>query len=272
MYSGRKVVFVHIPKAAGTTVHQLLLKHFPREQICDQRFNTLKDASPETLSPFRLFSGHYDWTSVRQITGNPFIFTLLRDPEERILSLYYFWRSHRWDYIKAANLAAPSYAKERNLLDFLSSDAGPIVSNIDNKLTRVFAGEYNNPRRGFGMSDESAVDLACRRLDSLDFVGFQHDMQASVSALFRRLGLPAPKNVHVARRFADLPKNPKLEPVEREEITDEIAAQLRRLTTRDRQVYRHALNSASSPQSGFLHSGPGVAGSPDSISPTPSHH
>ncbi len=90
-----RLVFVHIEKCAGTTLHAMLEPHFPADRICPERRDQLGDWTVNELARYSLFSGHFDLACCRSIPGPLRLLTMLREPKSRLLSLYYFWKSHR---------------------------------------------------------------------------------------------------------------------------------------------------------------------------------
>lgn len=88
-----RIAFLHIPKTAGQSVHYSLTSLFDQNQICPARTNEqLYKYSISELSRFSLFSGHLDWSIVRLSGSFDFVFTVLRDPLDRILSFYFYLR------------------------------------------------------------------------------------------------------------------------------------------------------------------------------------
>ena len=58
---------------------------------------------------------------MRLVPGPSYVVTVLRDPAERILSTYYFWKRHRPEIVRSHNLAGPAAARATDLLGFLQS-------------------------------------------------------------------------------------------------------------------------------------------------------
>lgn len=88
-----RVIFLHIPKTAGQSVHAALATAFGREAVCPARSNEqLAQMSVSTLHKYRVFSGHLDWSMLDCLEGPKFTFTVLREPLERVLSLYFYLR------------------------------------------------------------------------------------------------------------------------------------------------------------------------------------
>ncbi len=92
---GRRLVFVHLPKCGGTTLHAMLCSQFASDRICPERHDTLGDWTINELATYDLFSGHFDVSCCRSIPGRLSMVTMLRAPKSRLLSLYHFWRAHR---------------------------------------------------------------------------------------------------------------------------------------------------------------------------------
>lgn len=99
-------VFLHIPKTAGQTVHAELQRLIGPEQTSPVRVHT--QAAPDAQFPpgYRLYSGHLDWTGLARLPTDRFVFTVLRDPFERIAS-FYFYLLEKARKLDDATLAAP---------------------------------------------------------------------------------------------------------------------------------------------------------------------
>lgn len=88
-----RIAFLHIPKTAGQSIHHSLVDLFPPEKICPARTNSaLYRLSVNDLSTYSLFSGHLDWSFIKLSGSFDFVFTVLRDPMDRILSFYFYLR------------------------------------------------------------------------------------------------------------------------------------------------------------------------------------
>ena len=117
MSPDQALVFVHIPKTGGTSLHDILVENFRDDEICPERFNNLERWNRDHLVKFNYFSGHFDRTGVNCIPQAKNIITVLRDPKKRVLSLYHYWRSHKDDVVRKANLHGPLIAKKMTLLE-----------------------------------------------------------------------------------------------------------------------------------------------------------
>lgn len=90
------------------------------------------------------------------------------------------------------------------------------------------------------LSDEEALRVSMRNLLTIDTIGFTEDMPGLFAQVTRRLGVAMPEQMPWALSSQGWSDNPDLEPVEREEITPEIDAELDRLTRLDRVIYENA--------------------------------
>lgn len=85
------VVFLHIPKTAGQTIHNALARMVGRDHASPVRTHSqVPGGAPQMPAGYALYSGHIDWTELEALPGAPFVFTVLRDPRERIASFYFY--------------------------------------------------------------------------------------------------------------------------------------------------------------------------------------
>jgi hypothetical protein len=88
-----RIAFLHLPKTAGQAVDGAIREKLPSDRICPARVNQkLYTYSVKELRRFDFFSGHIDWSLVRLSGKFDFTFTVLREPMDRILSLYFFMK------------------------------------------------------------------------------------------------------------------------------------------------------------------------------------
>lgn len=96
------VIFLHIPKTAGTTLNRLIEWEYPLLQIysVDPVFFTwsskhLHSLPPERLGRYRMFKGHMLFGLHKVLPQPATYITVLRDPIDRVLSAYYFMRGYK---------------------------------------------------------------------------------------------------------------------------------------------------------------------------------
>lgn len=105
------VIFMHIPKAAGSTFKSVLWREYGRSAVFDFRAPTMHEdfarflaLSPRERARFRAIQGHVPFGLHRLIEGPCRYVTLLRDPVDRLVSTYRFVRAtpHHPDHIRVA--------------------------------------------------------------------------------------------------------------------------------------------------------------------------
>ena len=102
--AGKRLIFLHIPKTAGTAVASVLTQWFGVDEIMPCSLAAVRTGShPVNMMAsrrFRLFGigMHLDHDQVAAIRHalrgeeRPFVFTVLREPRARLISQYRHWR------------------------------------------------------------------------------------------------------------------------------------------------------------------------------------
>ena len=106
----RPIVFLHIPKTAGQAIHHALGTMVGAQNVSPIRVNEQAMGGNPLPPGYLLHSGHLDWTTLEEVEGDPFVFSVLRDPAERIGSFYFYMR-------KTAREATPEVRSTRRGLD-----------------------------------------------------------------------------------------------------------------------------------------------------------
>ncbi len=185
MNSKRKnLVFLHLPKTAGQSIHSFLVSSFGSHEICPARtMDQMSYLSLSFLRRFRIFSGHFDWDAVTSIHGNNYVFTILRDPFERILSFYFYLRAIGLNNNGNSGIFGADAAATLHPDDFFWNFPNKEVedmclNNFDNFYTFYFAARRFNSRMAFSEKRKNAdspirfvaLNLARENLSSLDLI------------------------------------------------------------------------------------------------------
>ncbi|WND03190.1 sulfotransferase family 2 domain-containing protein [Temperatibacter marinus] len=149
------IVFLHIPKTAGQSIHSVLINQYGRENVCPVRVNAQFDNyNFADLQNYKVYSGHLDWEKLDFVRDPKVIFTILRDPLERLSSFYLYLKrkaeglpddvlnrpDHRGLYL-AKNLSVDEYFCKADL-----PERGFIDNHYDNFYTYFFAGRRYDSR------------------------------------------------------------------------------------------------------------------------------
>lgn len=270
---GTRLVFLHLPKTAGTSLHAALARHFRPEEVFRPEGLAAWGEALADPGRYRFWTGHMPFSLVALIPPPVFVVTLLRDPVQRILSLYTFWRRH-------ADPARPHLrvAMECDLEGFLTSAEPAVRNGTDNHMARLLHGRVpvaeadgwptvaqpqDVPRR---LTDAEVLAGARRNLLRCGAVGLDTD----VTGLYRRVceafgfaaGEDPPRlNTRETGEAALRPAGPP--PV----ITPAAAAALERLTRLDRPLHAlaQALAGGAEPQDRGAAAEGGADGAPWSV-------
>ena len=174
------IVFLHIPKTAGQTVHNELVRAVGQSEVSPIRVHT-QASTPEEQLPtgYRLYSGHIDWGALDRIPKPRFVFSILRDPRERIAS-FYFYLLKEAKALDAAALSLPHNAGKRAVLEqsaddyfFGGDDAWQafVLDHYDNFYCRYFGTKRIRAGAGFAvMPERRKLRGALRNMSKIDWV------------------------------------------------------------------------------------------------------
>jgi hypothetical protein len=203
------VLFLHIPKAGGQTLGEYVYNHCRAPEPHDDGllnagvayldYGFVKEpdlAVPEHVKSLlgrrdlRAVIGHF-WFGLHEHVARPYLYvTLLRDPVERVVSLYYYAKLH----------------ETMSLEEFVRA---PPFREVDNDQTRRIAGV--NP--AVGGCTRATLDAARENLRRhFAVVGTTERMDETLALLNLRLGwsrrvVSIPRNVNAARpASATLPR------------------------------------------------------------------
>jgi len=96
------IIFLHVPKTAGTTLNRLIEWEYPISQmysidpvLFEWSAAHLRKLSKQRLAKIRIFKGHMLF-GLHEVLPQPSTYiTVLRDPVERVLSAFYYMRTYK---------------------------------------------------------------------------------------------------------------------------------------------------------------------------------
>lgn len=178
-------IFVHVPKAAGTTVHGILEQNYspwrqfsfraPRQRALE-KFEGLSSVARSRLE---LIKGHCGYGLHDSVSSPVRYFTMLRDPVKRVVSEYYYIRRN----------SKPSFHKLLNeqkigLGDYVERNIG--TDNLHLRFL-TFRELESAPA---GPAKEEWLEVACKRLkEDFAFVGIVEKFDESMLLLQQSLNL-----------------------------------------------------------------------------------
>ena len=187
----RPVVFVHVPKAAGSTLHAILAREYPRSRtvICDLHRPdapaVLASLTPDRTDDALCFRGHMPFGLDGFIGRECDYLTILRDPVKRTVSKYHnlVRRPNR-----AEEMGIP-LGRLKSLDDFLDFQQ---ERNALNFQTRLISGwvDFHHPLSPYAEPlPDQALERARSNLENHFLVaGLQERFDESVVLMKRALG------------------------------------------------------------------------------------
>lgn len=223
----QRVVFIHIQKTAGTSI-VAGLKH--QAGICLPSHGDFESSPSLLREENRFVLGHFGFNKTLEIPDPKFCFTFLRDPIDRIISLYHYWREdvrNKYHIFQTA--------KDVDLETFLQSNNPQVRQHIDNVQTWTFIGDcWGEVRRQHEhLSRDELLDIAKKNLDTLDFIGFQENYRLDSELLFGMLGFDTPVGNIAVNKTAGRPR--------REDLPESTLRLLAPLVELDNELYQYAL-------------------------------
>jgi hypothetical protein len=253
VWDGPPVSFLHIEKTAGSSVLKFLEARFHPLQIDLDPFRAMPPHLCTAFAPCAapqirrrlLVAGHYDLPALRRLDADRFILAFFREPRQRIVSLYRFWRSlHQHAAEPWRQSFGVRMAHMLDLRDFLRSGDPMLRDYIDNCYARRLTGLYATGAAAdpLAADADAALRQALAALDRLACIGITEQLGDSLRLLAAVLGTEPPDEVPQANTLAGIAADPAM--TRAPETVDaggqEIAAELDRLTTLDRAIYAAA--------------------------------
>jgi len=197
--SYRNLIFLHIPKAAGTTLHSILESHYPPENTYsiydpDVEAKTFAALPREKREPIRLLKGHLAFGLHESLVGETTYITVLRDPVDRITSHYYYAKRYPTHYLHKQVI-------ERNmtLADYASAR---LSDELDNGQVRMLAGIVDDKMLAVGACGPDLLKRAQQNIERYFAVtGLAEQFDESLALMAIQLGwdwTPAYRKLNVA--------------------------------------------------------------------------
>jgi hypothetical protein len=212
--------FIHLPKAAGTSVLQFLRRTLGEPDVLYMHGpGAHTHASLEYLiTRYRALVGHFEVSNISQwMFENVFMFTFLRDPVDRVLSNYYYYRNVQ--HVRVVDEIIR--AREMDLLSLLRTCDVSRPNIWSNWQTFALSGAEHST-----FAPGTILEPAKRTLDRLDFVGFFESLREDARRLSEICGwdpeIPLPMANVTPRRGSRTDLDPETLELIRELNRDDI--------------------------------------------------
>jgi hypothetical protein len=180
------VVFLHIPKAAGTTLSTILGRYYNKDKTFDIRGSRLQESLTELakLSASRraeimLLRGHMPFGLHQYLPQPTTYITMLRHPTTRAISGYYYIRTH-----PRHKLNETINGKNIDIGTYVSSG---LTSDTDNGQIRMLTGHIDDVEIG-GCTRQMLEQAKANLSNHFAVVGLSEWFDESLILMKRRLG------------------------------------------------------------------------------------
>ena len=239
----RALLFLHIPKAAGTTLHSIIERQFAPEATFTisgsdspggiKEFIALP---PEQREKIRLVKGHMPYGLHKLLSVPATYITMLRDPVDRIISQYYFVLKTPAHYLhKEVTRARMSLADfvESGMTTEVANDQTRLISGVEKVNTRLLDGDE---RRTLRANQEPVtadiLEIAKRNLrEHFAAVGLFTSFDESLLLFKRVLGW---SNIYYVRRNVTGARP------EKRQVPREARALIEKYNEMDVELYQYA--------------------------------
>ena len=253
VWLGQPVSFLHLEKTAGMSLascltglfHPLQIDPDPHRRFPPHMLSPFPPCVADKVRRYPLVWGHYDLPSLRRLGADRFTLTVLREPRERIISLYHYWRENSVRGFGSTGYnRAVLIARDSTLLEFLRSEDLEVRGHLDSFYVRRLIGVYETGvlPDPVAADPDGALAQALVALDSIDFVGMTEQLDEALAVLGRMLDfeppLSAPRLNITGRRASG--SQTITGPFQRDTDAAAIRSELDHLTRLDRVVYEAA--------------------------------
>jgi hypothetical protein len=183
-----RTIFDHIPKTAGTSVKEAIAAAIGERgeltDVCYPHHIAVAKAGE------RRFVGSHLWFFPGEKLASDWHYsTMLRDPLDRFLSLYYFHRQHR-NQVEDGTMIDPVVitAVRKDMDAYLADELPDVKRSYTNFQAYHFASRVCD--RPDELNDSQLLDAAIASMEEYDLVGVFGDTQGFVDQYCHDLGLP----------------------------------------------------------------------------------
>ena len=219
----KPVVFVHIPKTAGSTLYSILRDSHGLSQLYKIHMNAeslaqFHNLDEQTKRKLRVIYGHVDMSVANLLPPDAMYVTMVREPIDRVISYYYYTKYMCDDQWHEIALRTP--------LERFIPVSG--IKDLDNGMVRRLSGVGDGP--ALGECTREMLEHAKRNADRFSLIGLTTRFDESYALMAKLFGWP----IRCYRRE----KHNRRRPVEMV-VAPAVREQLMTFNALDQELYRY---------------------------------
>jgi hypothetical protein len=185
---GRRVVFLHIPKCAGSSVNMLFKSRIGSAR--SGRTVTIDDRAPRAeldqlvarARDAQFVGGHFGMETLERVRGDAFVFTVLRDPYDRLRSIYGHLAT------RADVRPVGDRVQGMSLADFVASQDPLILQWSDNVMARMLVARHDRESVA-GLSTGELARRAIANARVFDHIAFLGTLDRDIATVATAAGV-----------------------------------------------------------------------------------
>lgn len=194
----KSVIFLHMPKAAGSTLNQVIERQYPAGSVFAigsgrqaAALETFKSLPWPERRKIRVLRGHIGFGLHDYLRPPVSYITILRDPVDRVLSHYYYLRLH---LEKGAAFSGRPWLQEAGRMSLLDYVRHGQSADVRNGQTKLLAGRMAAWERDeVGQEGDTLMEKARQNLrEEICVAGVRERFDETLVLLRRRLGWGVP--------------------------------------------------------------------------------
>ena len=212
-----KAIFMHIRKTAGTSLVDLLKRVYGNDNtISHGDFITKENIEEYRKIPF--ISGHFGFDFFSRINEDRFSFVFLREPRDRIISLYFYLLNEDitedLKHVEMYKLARNIDFHDFLLLAKTDKRVKPLIYNY--QVFQLALGFGHRTNSNTSLREEELLEIAINNLNSFNYVGFTETYENDKEAILFELGAIPPNYSYAVNKT---PNRIKLEDLSQETLS-----------------------------------------------------
>ncbi|MGK7890582.1 MAG: sulfotransferase family 2 domain-containing protein [Leptolyngbyaceae cyanobacterium] len=214
MTDDETLIFLHLMKTGGTSLFRLIRQHYPDNVVfhyvpkkAGKTLQDLQDLGAEKRNQLKFVHGHTQFGFHQHFTQLSRYITLLREPIDRVVSLYYF--THR-----NPNREVPDDQDYPTIKSYFETQRKALNNYQTREIAGAAAADF-----AFGECTEELLAIAKQNLEQFLMVGITERFDASVIVLRQLLNLDTVLYVR-ANENSDRPLLDELDPSDIDHIAN----------------------------------------------------